>query len=104
MALGAQELLEEQGVKARVVSMASWELFDAQPRQYREKVLPPSVTARLAIEASSPMGWERFVGPEGAVVGLQRFGASAPFKVLMSKFGFEPQAVAQRAMELLQGA
>jgi transketolase len=101
VALEAQELLEEKGVKTRVVSMASWELFDDQPRQYREKVLPPAILSRLAIEASSPMGWERYVGLDGAVVGLQRYGASAPFKTLMAKFGFTPQAVAERALELL---
>jgi transketolase len=101
VALGAQELLENHGIRTRVVSMASWELFDAQPRQYRDKILPPSISVRLAIEAAVPMGWEKYVGPEGDVVGLARFGASAPYKVLMSKFGFEPQAVAERIQEML---
>jgi transketolase len=104
VALGAQDILEEQGITTRVVNMASWELFDAQSRQYRDKVLPPSVSVRLAVEAASPMGWEKYVGQEGEVVGLDRFGASAPYKVLMSKFGFEPQAVAERVQRLLTGS
>jgi transketolase len=101
LALEARKLLAEKGVAARVVSMPSWELFDAQEPAYREAVLPSSVAARLAIEAGVTQGWEKYVGPDGAVVGLDRFGASAPYKVLMEQFGFTPQAVAERALELL---
>jgi len=100
LALAAQEELENRGVRARVVSMPSWELFEAQPPEYRAAVLPPDVP-RMAIEAASPMGWERYVGPNGAVIGIHRFGASAPYKVLMEKFGFTPLAVVERALALL---
>ena len=82
-----------EGIGARVVSMPSWELFDAQPPAYREEVLPPAVTARVAIEQASTFGWERYVGANGAVVGMDTFGASAPLKELQTKFGFTPDAV-----------
>ena len=101
LALAAQEALAERGVRARVVSMPSWELFDAQPEEYRNRVLPPDVLARLAIEAAVSMGWERYVGPEGDVMSIERFGASAPYKVLMEKFGFTPEAVVERALRLV---
>lgn len=101
LALAAQEGLAARGVRARVVSMPSWELFEAQPQEYRAAVLPPTVP-RIAIEAASPMGWERYVGPKGAIIGIQRFGASAPYKVLMEKFGFTPSAVVERALALLE--
>ncbi|HHS96898.1 MAG TPA: transketolase, partial [Chloroflexi bacterium] len=101
LALAAQEALAERGVRARVVSMPSWELFDAQPEEYRNQVLPPDVLARLAIEAAVSMGWERYVGLRGAVMGLDRFGASAPYKVLMEKFGFTPETVVERALRLV---
>ena len=79
-------MLAGRGLKARVVSLPSWELFDAQPQAYRDAVLPPSVLARVAVEAGVPQGWERYVGPFGAVVGIEnRFGASAPVKVVMEK-------------------
>lgn len=102
VALGAQEILAQQGVRARVVSMPSWDLFEAQPEEYRASVLPPDIPARLAVEAAVPLGWERYVGPYGDVVGVRRFGASAPYEVLMEKFGFTPQTVAQRALEVLE--
>jgi transketolase len=101
LALEARKLLAEKGVAARVVSMPSWELFDAQEPAYREAVLPAQVTARLAIEAGVTMGWERYVGLAGGVMGLDRFGASAPYKVLAEQFGFTPQAVAERALRLV---
>jgi transketolase len=104
LALEARGLLAQKGIAARVVSMPSWELFDAQPASYREAVLPPQVTARLAIEAGVTQGWERYVGPAGDVVGLQRLGASAPYKVLMEKFGFTAEAVAERALQVLDQA
>jgi len=102
LALEAQGLLVERGVATRVVSMPSWELFEAQPQAYREEVLPSSVAARLAIEAGVAQGWERYVGPAGDVVSIERFGASAPYKVLMEKFGFTPEVVAERALRLLE--
>ncbi len=102
LALQAQEILQERGVAARVVSMPSWELYDAQPSSYRESVLPPAVPARLAIEAGVAQGWERFVGPGGEVVSIERFGASAPYQVLLDRFGFTPEAVAERAVQLLE--
>ena len=72
--------------------MPCWELFDRQPRQYRDEVLPPSVTARVAVEQASTLGWDRYVGDGGAVIGMHTFGASAPLKQLLSKFGFTPDA------------
>ncbi len=101
VAFGAQKLLAERGVAARVVSMPSWELFDAQAAEYRARVLPPAVTARVAVEAGSPLGWYRYVGMDGDVVGMTRFGASAPGKVNLEKFGFTPENVAERALALL---
>jgi transketolase len=101
LALEAREQLAEQGVEARVVSMPSWELFDQQAQTYRDQVLPPTVTARLAIEAGVPQGWHRYVGSAGEVIGLDRFGASAPYKVLMEKFGFTAENIASRALALL---
>jgi len=103
VALGAQKILRERGVAARVVSMPSWELFEAQPRAYREAVLPPSVTARLAVEAGSLLGWYKYVGLDGEVVGMVRFGASAPAKVLFEEFGFTAENVATRALKLIKG-
>ena len=101
LALAARDLLSERGVRARVVSMPSWELFEEQTQAYRDEVLPPSVRARLAIEAASPHGWHKYVGDRGDIVGMDRFGASAPAKVLFEQFGFTPEAVAERAAALL---
>jgi len=101
LALKARELLKEKGVEARVVSMPSWELFEQQPDSYRKEVLPPSIPKRLAIEAASPLGWHKYVGPEGDIVGLDRFGASAPGEVVMEKLGFTPENVAEKALKLL---
>lgn len=102
LALDARDLLARKGVAVRVVSMPSWELFDAQPLSYQEKVFPPQLTARLAIEAGVTQGWSKYVGPAGDVMGLDRFGASAPYQVLMEKFGFTAEAVAERALRLLE--
>ncbi len=102
--LRAQELLLEVGIAARVVSMPSWELFEAQPSAYKEAVLPPEITARMAVEAGVPFGWERYVGHEGDIVGLDRFGSSAPYRVLAEQFGFTGGAVAARAKLYLQRA
>jgi transketolase len=85
--------LTAEGEKVRVVSMPSWELFDLQPREYREEVLPRAVTARVAVEQASTLGWERFIGSEGAMIGMHTFGASAPLKDVQRKFGFTPDAI-----------
>ncbi|MEX0599151.1 MAG: transketolase, partial [Rhodothermales bacterium] len=95
------ERLQADGVRARAVSMPSWELFDEQSEAYREEVLPRSVTRRLAVEAGVAKGWERYVGLDGVVVGLDRFGASAPVEVVMEKFGFTVENVIERARQLL---
>jgi len=101
VALAAQKLLHGDGVRARVVSLPSWELFAAQPPSYRDAVLPPAVTARLAVEAASPFGWHRWVGSTGDVVGLERFGESGKYEDLQQEFGFTPENVAARARRLL---
>jgi transketolase len=102
VALDAQKLLAAEGVAARVVSMPSWELFEAQPQAYRDSVLAPTITARVAIEAGVSQGWDRYVGPQGDIVCQNRFGASAPYKVLAEQFGFTPQVVTERAKSLLR--
>jgi transketolase len=101
VALEAYEKLVTEGIAARVVSLPSWDLFEKQPPAYRDEVLPPAVTARLAIEAAAPLGWDRYVGPHGAVIGMTRFGASAPYKILAEKLGFTADNVVRRAKELL---
>jgi len=101
VALDAYEKLIAEGVAARVVSMPSWDLFEKQTQDYRDEVLPPETTARLAIEAAYPFGWERYIGPKGAVIGMTRFGASAPYKVLAEKFGFTADNIVRRAHELM---
>jgi transketolase len=95
----AHERLKQDGVAARVVSMPSWELFEQQAQAYRESVLPPGVTARVSVEAGSVIGWDRYVGMNGARIGMQSFGASAPIKDLMKKFGFTPEHVVAAAKE-----
>ncbi|HME60627.1 MAG TPA: transketolase, partial [Candidatus Binatia bacterium] len=99
--LGAQQKLHEQRIQARVVSMPSWKLFDEQPREYRDSVLPPAIRPRLAVEAALPLGWHRYVGDGGDVIGVERFGASAPGNVVMEKFGFTVDHVVERALALL---
>lgn len=101
LALSAATLLEVRDIPTRVVSLPSWELFEAQPRAYRDEVLLPAVAARVAVEAASPFGWERYVGPRGRVVGMPRFGASAPAEVLGEKFGFTPENVERVALEVV---
>jgi transketolase len=101
VALEAYEKLTAEGIAARVVSLPSWDIFERQSQEYRDEVLPPGVAARLAIEAAVPLGWERYVGTKGAVIGMTRFGASAPCKVLAEKFGFTAANVVRRARELL---
>ena len=101
-ALKAKTLLEAKGIGTRLVSMPSWELFAEQPRTYREEVLPPAISARLAIEAASPFGWREHVGERGDVLGIEQFGASAPGGVLLEKYGFTPENIAARAEALLR--
>ena len=104
LALEAADLLEaDSGPRTRVVSMPSMELFAAQPRSYREQVLPPALKARVAVEAGSTWGWERWVGDAGAVVGLDRFGASAPAADVYRELGITAEAVAAKGRELLGG-
>ena len=102
-ARGAAALLKDQGLGARVVSMPCWEVFEEQDADYRESVLPRSVSARLAIEAACSFGWERYVGTDGEVIGMDRFGASAPIKDLAENFGFTAENVAAKAGDLLKG-
>jgi len=97
----AAETLGQDGVKVRCVSMPSWDLFDVQPPAYRDAVLPPAVTKRLAVEAGVTLGWERYVGQAGDVIGIDHFGASAPAKVLLKEFGFSADNVVARARQLL---
>jgi transketolase len=95
IALDAAKLLAGEGHRVRVVSLPSWELFEAQPASYRAEVLPPALTARVAIEAAATFGWSRYVGPAGAVLGLDHFGASAPAEVLYKEFGLTPERLAE---------
>ena len=101
IALEASNRLEAQGKTVQVVSLPSWELFERQPQSYRDEVLPPAVKARVSIEAGSPLGWERYVGDQGRIIGLDHFGASAPYKVLYEKFGITVERVVEAALESL---
>jgi transketolase len=101
LAVEAHEKLLAEGIRSRVVSMPSWEVFDHQTEEYRDSVLPPNVKARVAVEQASTLGWERYVGSSGFVVGMKTFGASAPLKELQRKFGFEPDQVATAAKKQL---
>lgn len=101
LALEARDELADEGVRVRVVSMPCWELFERQTQEYRDSVLPPSVVARVAIEQAATFGWERYVGDQGAVVGMHTFGASAPLKALLTKFGFTKDSVANVARATL---
>jgi len=101
LVVDAHEKLLAEGIRSRVVSMPSWDIFDHQTQEYRDSVLPPTVKARVAVEQASTFGWERYVGSSGHVIGMKTFGASAPLKALQEKFGFEPDRVAAAARELL---
>jgi transketolase len=101
LAVEAHEKLVAEGVRSRVVSMPSWEIFEHQPQEYQDNVLPPHVTARVAVEQASTFGWERYVGRSGRMIGMKTFGASAPLKELQRKFGFEPDHVVTAAKEVL---
>ena len=102
LVVAAHEKLFAEGVRSRVVSMPSWEIFEQQPQAYRDSVLPPSVRARVAVEQGSILGWERYVGDSGRVIGMNTFGASAPLKELQKKFGFEPDQVVAAAKQQLK--
>ena len=104
LCLTARERLTEEGIKARVVSMPSWELFDEQSQDYQDQVLPPAVTARVSVEEASPLGWYRYVGSRGVVLGMKTFGMSAPIKVVAEHFGFVAEHVVAAAKEVLSRA
>jgi transketolase len=104
LALGARQELQEEGIAARVVSMPSWRLFDEQPQEYRDLVLPPSVRMRLAVEAAAPIGWHRYVGDCGEVLGVETFGASAPGDVVLYEYGFTVEDLVERARALMEEA
>ena len=97
----SHEKLLAGGIRSRVVSMPSWDIFEHQTKEYRDSVLPPAVTARVAVEQASTFGWERYVGTTGRVVGMHTFGASAPLKALQAHYGFEPDHVVAVAKEVL---
>ncbi len=97
LAVGAYETLTAEGIRVRVVSFPSWELFEDQPAEYRHSVLPPHITGRVSVEQGSTIGWDRYVGSTGAAIGMHTFGASAPLAALQKKFGFTPDAVAEAA-------
>jgi transketolase len=101
LAAAAHEQLISDGVRSRVVSMPCWELFERQEQSYQNEVLPPAITARVSVEEASTLGWDRFVGPQGAKIGMHTFGSSAPLKDVQSKFGFTPDKVAETAKEVL---
>ena len=101
LCVNAHEELLAEGIRSRVVSMPSWDIFEHQPQAYRDSVLPPDVTARVAVEQASTFGWDRYVGWSGRVIGMKTFGASAPLKELLRKYGFEPERVTEVAKELL---
>jgi transketolase len=101
LVVAVHETLRAERIHSRVVSMPSWEIFERQPLEYRDAVLPPAVTARVAVEQASTFGWERYVGTRGRMVGMSTFGASAPLKELDRRFGFEPDRVAAIAREVL---
>src|SRR5262249_46173101 len=101
LAVEAHEKLLTEGIRSRVVSMPSWEIFDHQTEEYRNSVLPPSVKARVAVEQASTLGWERYVGASGHIIGMKTFGASAPLKELLRKYGFEPDQVVAAAKQQL---
>jgi transketolase len=102
LAVQAHETLVSQGIRSRVVSMPSWDVFESQSQEYRDSVLPPAIEARVAIEQASTFGWDRYVGRKGRVIGMHTFGASAPLKELQTKFGFEPERVVAVAKEVLR--
>jgi transketolase len=107
LCVAAHQALKKEGVASRVVSMPSWALFEQQHQNYRDSVLPPDVKARVSVEAGSAIGWDRYVGTNGSAIGMHTFGASAPIKDLMTRFGFTPAnviAVAKHQLGLAKKA
>ena len=104
MCVTAYELLTQQGIKARVVSMPSWDIFEKQSDAYKNQVLPPEIKARVSVEQASTFGWSRYVGPTGKMIGMHRFGASAPIKDLQKKFGFTPEKIVEAAHQTIAGS
>ena len=102
IALGAADELTKQKVAVRVVSMPCWEFFNRQPASYQDQILPPEVTARVAIEAGCSQGWHRYVGAQGELVSLDHFGASAPYQILYDKFDITSEQVIEKAMGVLK--
>jgi len=102
LALTAAQKLSHKGVKVRVVSLPSWEIFDRQSSDYRDKVLPPQIPARIAVEAGINLGWEHYAGLDGKIIAMESFGASAPGPVLFEKFGFTVENIMAKAKELLE--
>jgi transketolase len=102
LCIEAYEQLKKNGTPARVVSMPSWELFEAQDQAYRNSVLPPEIVARVSVEMGSVIGWDRYIGPTGAAIGMRTFGASAPLKDLLSKFDFTVERVVAAAHEQIE--
>jgi transketolase len=98
----AHEQLKSRGIGSRVVSMPSWDLFEKQDQAYRDQVLPPHIRARVSVEQGSVIGWDRYAGSSGAIIGMHTFGASAPLKDLLTKFGFTPEKVLQAALDQIQ--
>jgi transketolase len=103
LALEAHESLIADGIRSRVVSLPSFYLFDQQDQDYRDSVLPPSITARVSIEEAATLGWDRYVGPEGATIGMHTFGSSAPLKDVQEEYGFTPDRIAETARSILEG-
>jgi transketolase len=100
----AHEKLIAEGIRSRVVSMPSWDIFEHQTQEYQDSVLPPGVIARIAVEQASTFGWERYIGKRGRMIGMKTFGASAPLKELQRKFGFTPASIVTAAKEqMVQG-
>ncbi len=97
----AYEQLQSEGIKARVVSMPSWDIFEKQTDDYKRQVLPPTVKARVSVEAASTFGWSQYVGPTGEMIGMHRFGASAPIKDLLKKFGFTADKIVEAARKAI---
>jgi transketolase len=104
LALAAHEELAAAGTRSRVVSLPCWELFDRQDQAYRDEVLPPRIRARVSVEEASTLGWDRWIGQEGAMVGMHTFGSSAPLKDVMNEFGFTPDKVAEAARGAIERA
>ena len=104
LCVDAYEKLKMEGIQARLVSMPSWEIFEKQDPAYKDRVLPPSVTARVSVEMGAPLGWERYAGPKGQSVGMHTFGASAPWKDLQKHFGFTTETVLAAARKALAGS